>query len=196
MSLKLQMGFLRLQAWAHVVLGRPEAARACFEAMLGLQSDHRLALASRAHLDAQAGRTLHAIADLRRLTELEPQRAAHWFNLGYLLQGAEMLEEAVPCFEQATQLNPKLDQAWYGLGLSLLQLQRIDEAVAALKRNTELQPMSPYGWTQLARAHAKAAQPSKARRVVEHLRGFEPKVAEALTRELKLDRQETQENPA
>ena len=48
--------------------------------------------------------------------------------------------------------------------------------------------MSPYGWTQLARSpcSAPSSRPRRAK-VVEHLRGFEPKVAEALTRELKLD---------
>jgi tetratricopeptide (TPR) repeat protein len=131
-----------------------------------------------------------ALPDLRRATELAPAQAGHWFNLGYVLAQLERQDEAVAAFREATQRDAKLDAAWYGLGLALLQLGRLDEAVAALKRNTELQPMSPYGWTQLARAHARAEQPAKARKVVEHLRGFEPKVAEALIHELKLEPQQ------
>ncbi len=104
-----------------------------------------------------------------------------------MLQTAAQATEAVAAFQEATRLDPKLDRAWYGLGLSLLEQRRLDEAIAAFKRNTELQPMSPYGWTQLARAWVQAEQPAKAKKAVEHLRGFEPKVAEALTHELKLD---------
>ena len=80
-------------------------------------------------------------------------------------------------------LDPKLDRAWYGLGLVLIRLQRPDEAVAALKQNTKLQPMSPYGWYQLARVHVDRREPEEARKIIRHLKGFEPKVAAQLERE-------------
>jgi len=187
MSLKFRLSVLRAQSWILLAVGQRDRAQSCFDEMLKLQSDFPFALASRAHLLAQAGLKAQAAVDLSRLTTLEPTRDVHWFNLGYVLDGLGRQEEAVQAFERATKLNPKLDQAWYGMGLALLQLQRVDQAIEALKRNTELQPMSPYGWTQLARAHVRAEQLPKAQKVVEHLRGFEPKVAEALTRELKLD---------
>ena len=63
-----------------------------------------------------------------------------------------------------------------GLGL-------VDEAVPALERNTKLQPMSPYGWYQLARVHMDRHEPEKARKIIRHLKGFEPKVAAQLERE-------------
>jgi Tfp pilus assembly protein PilF len=59
--------------------------------------------------------------------------------------------------------------------------------VAALKRNTELQPMSPYGWYQLARVQVDRQQPDEARKIIRHLKGFEPKVADQLVRETGLD---------
>jgi hypothetical protein len=43
--------------------------------------------------------------------------------------------------------------------------------------------MSPFGWYQLARVHAKRSEADKARRIIEHLKGFEPKVAAQLERE-------------
>ena len=52
-----------------------------------------------------------------------------------------------------------------------------------LRRNTELQPMSPYGWYQLARVHIDRQQPDEARKIIRHLKGFEPKVAAQLERE-------------
>jgi Tfp pilus assembly protein PilF len=86
-------------------------------------------------------------------------------------------------FKNALDLAPKLDLAWYGLSLVHIRQKRFDEAVEALKKNTELQPMSPYGWYQLARVHMDRREPDEARKVIAHLRGFEPKVADQLVRE-------------
>ena len=81
------------------------------------------------------------------------------------------------------ELSPELDRAWYGLGLVLIRLHRFDEAVTALKQNTKLQPMSPYGWYQLARVHVDRHEPDEARKIISHLKRFEPKVAAQLERE-------------
>ena len=135
---------------------RPRAAgrRPCSTRCCERWPDDAYALASRAHLRAQARPARRGLADAQALVAAHPQRsAADWFNLAYLLEDAGRLAEAEPAFRRALALDPKLDRAWYGLGLVLIRLQRLDEAVAALKRNTELQPMSPYGWYQLARVH-------------------------------------------
>ena len=65
----------------------------------------------------------------------------------------------------------------------LIRLRRPEEAIEALKRNTELQPMSPYGWYQLARVHFDRGEPDATRRIIVHLKNFEPKVAAQLERE-------------
>jgi tetratricopeptide (TPR) repeat protein len=121
----------------------------------------------------------------RRVCAGQPLACARtgWFNLAFLLEDAGRLAEAEPAFRRAVALDPKLDRAWYGLGLVLIRLQRPDEAVAALKQNTKLQPMSPYGWYQLARVHVDRREPEEARKIIRHLKGFEPKVAAQLERE-------------
>ena len=43
--------------------------------------------------------------------------------------------------------------------------------------------MSPYGWYQLARVHMDRHEPDEARKIIRHLKGFEPKVAAQLERE-------------
>ena len=174
----------RLHAMALLTLGRRDAAEDVFGAMLARWPGDAYALSSRAHLRAQLGRRSQAIADQQRLVELHPQRsAADWFNLAYLLDEAERHDEAEAAFRRALELDPQLDRAWYGLALALIRQQRLDEAVDALKRNTELQPMSPYGWYQLARVEVDRAQPEEARKIIRHLKGFEPKVADQLVRE-------------
>jgi tetratricopeptide (TPR) repeat protein len=174
----------KLQAMGWLVLGRSQQALAVFDRMARQWPRDAYVLASRAHLHAQAGRRAQAIADAQALVAAHPRLAAsHWFNLAYLLEADDRPAEAEPAFRRAVELDPKLDRAWYGLGLTLARLGRADEAVDALKRNTELQPMSPYGWTQLVRLHVKRAEPDEARRIIRHLKGFEPQVAAQLERE-------------
>jgi tetratricopeptide (TPR) repeat protein len=187
MSMKppsLDYRWAKLKAIALLVVGRQGAASAVFDGILRRWPDDAYGLASRAHLHAAAGRPALALADAERLVEVHPKRrAADWFNLGFLRDSLDRHEAAEAAFRQALALDPNLDRAWYGLGLALIRQGRLDEAVPALKRNTELQPLSPFGWYQLARVHAKRSEMDKARGIIEHLKGFEPKVAAQLERE-------------
>ncbi len=175
---------LKLSAMAWLLAGQPARAVTHFSRMLVLWPDDAYALASRAHVHAQAGRHDDALRDARALVAAHPQRSAgDWFNLAYLLEHTQQPVPAEAAFREALALDPKLDRAWYGLGLALIHQRRFDEAITALKRNTELQPMSPYGWYQLARVHMDSHQPDEARKIIRHLHGFEPKVAAQLERE-------------
>ena len=176
--------WLKWRAIANTVLGRNRAAEEDFSAMVARWPDDVYARASRAHIVAQAGRRSEAIADLERVLALGPQApASHWFNLGFLLEEEGRVDDAERAFRAALDLDAKLDRAWYGLALILIRQRRLDEAMAALERNTKLQPMSPFGWYQLARVHVDRGHPEEARKVIRHLKGFEPKVAAQLERE-------------
>ncbi|MFG6432206.1 tetratricopeptide repeat protein [Roseateles sp. LYH14W] len=186
MPLNEKMALLagRARLLGALLLGRSAAAEAVCDELLARWPAHLHLLATRAHLRAQRGAGEAALVDLQELVRLAPTRSAgDWFNVAYLLDELGRPEQAEPAFRQALALDAKLDRAWYGLGLTLIRLRRLDDAVAALKRNTELQPMSPYGWYQLARVHWDRQQPDEARRIIAHLKGFEPKVAAQLERE-------------
>lgn len=174
----------KLQVMAWLLVQRPKPALQVLGRMQQRWPQDPYVLASRAHLYAQAGRRDLAIADAQALVAAHPTvSAANWFNLAYLLEADDRLDEAESAFRQAVALDDKLDRAWYGLGLTLIRLGRHDEAVKALERNTKLQPMSPYGWYQLARVHMDRQEPDKALKIIRHLKGFEPKVAAQLERE-------------
>jgi tetratricopeptide (TPR) repeat protein len=176
--------WFKLSAIGWLVIGRQPQAETVFDEMLRRWPNDAYALSSRSHVRAQRGQRDEAIADLQALLAAQPERsAAHWFNLAYLLEEAGRYADAEPAFRSALALDPKLDRAWYGLGLVLIRLQRADDAVAALKKNTELQPMSPYGWYQLARVQFERREPEETRKIIRHLKGFEPKVAAQLERE-------------
>ena len=175
---------LKLRAIVLLVFARNQAAERVFDTMLARWPQDAYALASRAHLRAERGAREEALADAQALVTAHPQRkAADWFNLAFMLEEAGRLADAEAAFRRAVELDPKLDRAWYGLGLTLIRQQRYDDAVVALKRNTELQPMSPYGWYQLARAQMDRHDPDETRKIIRHLKTFDPKVAAQLERE-------------
>ena len=174
---------MRWQVRLLLLSGRKSRARDCLGRRLAAQPDDRYALSSLAVLQAGQGDREGAVKTLEHLVRVAPLLAAAWFNLGFLLEALDRLEDAEAAFRRATDIEPDLDRAWYGLGLCLIRLRRFDDAVGALCRNTALQPMSPFGWYQLARVHADRQEPQEALRIIRHLRGFEPKVAAQLVRE-------------
>jgi predicted Zn-dependent protease len=175
--------WLQLQAQACLLCGRPAAALHRFDALLAIVPADRHALASRAHLLAQAGDVAGAVAALQALTARHGDDAAGWFNLAYLLQAMERDGEAEAAFAHALAIDDTLDRAWYGLALLYIRARRFDEAAVALRRTTRLQPMSPSGWYQLARVQCDRRRPDEAAWIIRHLKGFEPRVAAQLERE-------------
>jgi tetratricopeptide (TPR) repeat protein len=176
---------VKLQVIAAFMLNRYQSVIRLLDDELSRHPQDAYALVNRAHAHAQLGNKRQAIADLQALVSAHPQRsAADWFNLAFLQESEGDIVAAEANFRRALAIDPKLDRAWYGLGLALIRQHRYDDAAAALKRNTELQPMSPYGWYQLARVQMDRQQPEEARRIIAHLKGFEPKVAAQLEREI------------
>ncbi|MEC5212584.1 tetratricopeptide (TPR) repeat protein [Polaromonas sp. CG_9.5] len=181
--------FLKVQAMLLLAFGRPAAALARFDRMVSSWPLDRYTLASRAHVLAGLNRLEASIISQQRVVGLpgsEAQMAVDWFNLGYLQQQAGRYDEARPSFEKATEFNPAMDRAWYGLALVLMHQQQFDEARQALKKNTALQPMSPHGWYRLAQVNLALGEPEKSRKVIDHLRQFEPRVAAQLEREISM----------
>lgn len=184
LSERLDYLLLKWRTMGWLLVGRPQQAEEALGSLLARWPADAYGLSSRSHIRAQRGDTDGAIADSQRLVAAHPSRsAADWFNLAFMLEARGDLDLAEPAFRQAVGLDPKLDRAWYGLGLTLIRQRRFDEAIVALKRATQLQPMSPYGWYQLARVHMDRAEPEETRKIIRHLKDFEPKVAAQLERE-------------
>ncbi len=159
---------LAIEFWSRIHAARPNDAAV---------------LSTLAHLHAEKGGTSEAIALLRRSVELNPDHAATWFNLGFLLQGDQAHEQAIEAFDRAITLDAKLDRAHYGKALSLIKLGRLEESIVVLQRNIELQPMSPFGFYQLVHVYHRLGRSVEAEQMIRHLAGFEPQVARQLERE-------------
>jgi len=183
LSTRFEAWWLTWKAKMAIVLNQKALALSFFDDVLRLIPDSAHAAASRAFLLAEMGRHAEAVAQLEQLLARQPEDASSWFNLGYLLDLAGDDQRAFDAFEKAIRLNAQLDRAHYGLALSAIKLGKTDTAIAALRQNTQLQPMSPHGWYQLAMVHFKQNEFSETSRIIRHLSGFEPKVAEQLRRE-------------
>ncbi len=171
------------RAIACLLLGLRARAADAFAEMVVEYPNDIYGLSSLAHLKAELGDPAAAIRLYKRALAQPGATAAMWFNLAFLQEERKDLEGAETSFRNALAISDTLDQAWYGLGLVLIQLGRLDEAVDCLKRNTKLQPMSPYAWYQLARVHIDRHEPDEALKIIQHLKGFEPKFAAQLERE-------------
>lgn len=172
----------QLATWA-MLFKREDIALERWHRVRALRPADPTVPATIAHLMAQRGDRPGAIEWLERSLELDANRAATWFNLGFLQQELGEHEQALVSFDRAIALDDKLDRGWYGKAISLIKLGRVAEAIPLLKRNTELQPMSPYGWYQLAHAYHRLGDPDRVAGVIRKLSQFEPKVAEQLQRE-------------
>lgn len=166
-----------------LMFGRERQALALALRRLDAQPNDAFALATGAHLHASLGEPTAAQRLLERLVQRHPERADGWFNLGYVCESLGQLEACELAFRRALAIDHRLDRAWYGLALGLIGQQRLDEALQALRKNTELQPLSPYGWYQMARVQMDRNAPEEAEKIIQHIRGFEPKVAAQLERE-------------
>ena len=181
--------WLKFKAKALLVLGLRGQANTVFREILAINPVDVLALNSLGYDELNHRRLTQSLGFFERALAQTPANANAHFNVGFVCEELGRSQDAEHAFRAALQIDEKLDRAWYGLGLALVRQQRFEESLVAFKRNTELQSMSPYAWYQMARVHMEMQQPEKALEVMQHLKGFEPKVAAQLEREtgLRLD---------
>jgi tetratricopeptide (TPR) repeat protein len=167
-----------------VLLKRNTAALECYRRLLALDPDDHVARSAFGNLLMDTGDSAGAAQAFERLVAVDPTNAEGWFNLGYIYEQREMLADAERCFRRAVELKPTIDRAWYGLGLVLIRLGRLRESVDVLKKNIELQPFSPYGYYQLGMTLHHLGESGEARRIHDRLKGFEPRYAATLKRDI------------
>lgn len=175
---------MRVAAGAFRLLGRHERYRECLLRILDLRPRDVAVRECLAVSFFEVGERIAALAHLRAAAASPLARASTWFNYAFVCQGIGERSEALAAFDRALAMDPRLDRAYYGKAVLLIGMGNIAEAIPLLLRNTELQPMSPYGWYQLAHAYHKLGDRDRAVSVIAKLRGFEPKVANLLEREL------------
>jgi len=89
----------------------------------------------------KAGNLQLAIPLLERVTQLDPQHAHAWNDLGLAYFRTEKFDAATAAFQKQLQINPSDEHANDYLGLALQQQQRNDEAASAFRKQIEINPL-------------------------------------------------------
>ncbi|MEX2115013.1 MAG: tetratricopeptide repeat-containing glycosyltransferase family protein [Pirellulales bacterium] len=109
-----------------------------------------------ARAQAAAGQFAEAEALLRRLTELLPEAAEVWGELGIFYLQAQRPDAAVDPLAKATALAPGNGGYFGALGATCRLLNRHAEAVAAFQRALDIGPPTPELYGNLALAQKDA----------------------------------------
>lgn len=91
----------------------------------------------------RAGQRAEAIQTLQRLTEISPDNADAWFNLGNFYRGERRLDDAVAAFRRAAPLRRDNAEPWINLGYVLAQQGNFAEAERELREAIARHPGEP-----------------------------------------------------
>jgi tetratricopeptide (TPR) repeat protein len=135
----------------HLNAGRRKQAVAAFKSVLRRIPDHidamrMLALA----LGGEARDVEDAEALLRRVTELAPDYAAAWIDLGSNYIQQKKWVKGAEAFRSATRLDDRNIRAWAGLADALAQGGFQEQSLEAYRRTVELDPANHYARLGLA----------------------------------------------
>jgi Flp pilus assembly protein TadD len=85
-----------------------------------------------------------ALSELQRAVRADPQRASFHSNLGYALQQAGRIDQAVAEYGEALRLDPQLVSAWINMATALaIDPRKRTDARAALEKARSLSPDDP-----------------------------------------------------
>jgi superkiller protein 3 len=118
----------------------------------------------------------------KRVTELLPDNASAWRNLGSTHFRMGRMDEAIEAFRTSNEIQPSA-MAFYSLGTALFQEGRLDESIDAFERAVALNPSDPLAWGNLGSA-------------CRYIPGRETRMREALERGIAMMRERLDREPA
>lgn len=154
----------------------PEAAIGFLTQSLEVNPDAPPALYNRAVAYSRVGRDSEAIADMKRLEEIEPAigsqlRAefrllapAPYCSIGNGEIEAGNFEKAIEKYDSALAYDPLYGDAWVGKGIALTKMGKLDEALECYNRAAKVEPENFYAYINRAELHhvQKRFQPALA----------------------------------
>jgi tetratricopeptide (TPR) repeat protein len=113
---------------------RLHRALACLDSWLEFQPDNSRALLWRGQTRLLLGSTDDALADYRRVVEVDPEDEEGCHKLAESLLSSHHVGEALPYFLRWQQRQPNDPEALFGLARCQEELSRTDEALSVLDR--------------------------------------------------------------
>ncbi|MDP6691212.1 MAG: tetratricopeptide repeat protein [Alphaproteobacteria bacterium] len=123
------------------------------------------------------GNLLDAIPLYLQLSDLWPDRAAVWLNLGIVLGALHRHGEAAQCLQRALEMEPDSPMAHYQLGQMQEHLGALDEAARSYLMAAELDPGYLDAWNSLADIALQCEEFDLARQYLEPVLAIEPEDA-------------------
>jgi len=120
-----------------------------------------------------------AAAAFREAIRHDPELAAAYLDLGYVLLTQKKYAEALPVLQTATQLAPNQASGFTNLGFAYVRLNRPGEAEAPLQHAIQLDPKDGDAWENLALAYAGQGKAEQARTAAQTALKLNPRLEEA-----------------
>ena len=108
--------------------GQMEAARASYQAVLELQSDHPYALLRLGNLEIDLNRYAQAERYFKKVLALDPKSTSALFGLGRATFGSNRFAEAIDYFQKALSQQPEATSINYHLALAFRKQGDLDRA--------------------------------------------------------------------
>jgi len=143
--------------------GRQGQAQVDLEVAMKWFDSHRIddvrTMTTLANLYLRRNRPARARPLLERVTQVDPQNARAWSDLGLAFVQLGEIEPALAALRRAIELDEDLAVAWYNRGLMRYHLEDVPGAVADLERAHELAPQDPDIEALLEQLHRRLEQP-------------------------------------
>src|SRR5690349_12577183 len=130
------------------------------------------------------GRAAEAAVLFQRLTDLEPDQANHWFNLGYSLRASRQYQLALQAYAEALKRGVSRPEDVHVNRAAILSehLHDIEAAAAELRKAVALNPRSPLAWLNLGGLYDDLGKAVEARESYAKALEAEPSNGRALGR--------------
>ncbi|MGD1018720.1 MAG: trypsin-like peptidase domain-containing protein [Verrucomicrobiia bacterium] len=112
-----------------------------------------------------------SIAAFKQATQLKPDYAEAWYNMGL---ASENLAEKIGAFSQAVRITPNYGDAWYGLGKAYLSVDQM-KAVHALEQAAKYNPQDAVLWWDLSGVYQSVGRLDDSRAALQRAIALNPR---------------------
>ena len=131
------------KAMALISKGQSVEAESIYRGILAKDPKNVDALRLLALLASRNGAIDQAISMLLKCTELAPDYAMAWDNLGKMYRQKEDYIKSIKCLQKATELRPEWPQGWAGLGTVYTRASLHEEGIQAYLKSISLKDNQP-----------------------------------------------------
>jgi tetratricopeptide (TPR) repeat protein len=120
-----------------------------------------------------------ALETFEKASEINPENAGLWTNLGFALTKLERFRDALEAFEKSISLNPVQKNAWEGKDAVLIRIRLCEEKLRKSEEALETNPEDPNTLFEKGKLHLRLGEQEKAMQAFKKALEAKPENAEA-----------------